>query len=120
MVYPRVYGGTRNLHERSKRHSSVIGSIPACTGEPLVWGLLRRPCGVYPRVYGGTFPIYPRVYGGTPACRLCPDDYWLTIGLSPRVRGNQYVAARLGLYPRVYGGTAVPQGEVYPRVYGGT
>ena len=91
-VYPRVYGGTLFLSffPRSKSGLSPrvrgnrignavrpkrIGSIPACTGEPLRWLHTADINGVYPRVYGGT--LSARISFVAPA------------GLSPRVRGNR-------------------------------
>ena len=68
-VYPRVYGGTinrayallpdnglsprvRGNHGSVLGRSQLLGSIPACTGEPLfVFGRLLE-AQVYPRVYG--------------------------------------------------------------------
>ena len=52
------------------------GSIPACAGEPTVGVALGGIGGVYPRVCGGTGRPY-MASGGR-------------IGLSPRVRGNQW------------------------------
>ena len=131
-VYPRVYGGTRNVrtwpaivaglsprvrgnllhvgHERLVR-----GSIPACTGEPQGRGGGQHNAKVYPRVYGGTIAVSLR---------------WpLAAGLSPRVRGNLVAPGDRG---RVHGSIPACTGEprswirtsmpvtVYPRVYGGT
>ena len=133
-VYPRVYGGTPNgagpstleggLSPRVRGNplswsgvAVCVGSIPACTGEPVLDTDVRLIRWVYPRVYGGT-----RVYNGTREPKQ---------GLSPRVRGNQHGAIsgtrisrsipactgepldrtkrrdRTGVYPRVYGGTVV-------------
>ena len=40
----------------------ALGSIPACTGEPLVtWARLHR-AEVYPRVYGGTSTEFIRLF----------------------------------------------------------
>ena len=137
-VYPRVYGGTR-ASGPSWRHSAglsprvrgnpepqkdelrLLGSIPACTGEPT---LLLNPCKVP--------PVYPRVYGGT----LRFAGAWVVPrGLSPRVRGNQGNGstppnpkrsipactgepgkeksdmALIRVYPRVYGGTSITRVE---------
>ena len=90
-VYPRVCGGTRGSqaheagntglsprvrgnHPHPRRAFLVIGSIPACAGEPLHIG--ARMNGVR---------VYPRVCGGTKRARLRAR---LRRGLSPRVRGN--------------------------------
>ena len=94
-VYPRVYGGTALLislspcsgglspRVRGNRQRRVvqipsIGSIPACTGEP-----------VQPRQRGSVTAVYPRVYGGT---ARAPDGQGAGTGLSPRVRGNRACA----------------------------
>ena len=113
-------------------HVEVVGSIPACAGEPLLFHSLEATMEVYPRVCGGTvdqpkllamWRVYPRVCGGTSGT-----------GLSPRVRGNLLVVSPgiSGLSPRVRGN---PQrielltsnhyavdfvDKVYPRVCGGT
>ncbi len=131
-VYPRVCGGTapgvlnrRGLmglspRVRGNRHdgfaySIILGSIPACAGEPG----RRRPrkplSQVYPRVCGGTGPWRLRLATGR--------------GLSPRVRGNlmSSSSACIGLRsipacagePR-YGQRQQPTPAVYPRVCGGT
>ena len=131
-VYPRVYGGTtlglgcrlsvRGLSPRVRGNrcpacpvTPVSRSIPACTGEPRMGVLLGKCAWVYPRVYGGTTdpPRYPR----------------LTLGLSPRVRGNHMMARRGGYKARsIPACTGEPSATasqwsrtpVYPRVYGGT
>ena len=150
-VYPRVYGGTchlrisiahvRGLSPRVRgnqwsfaSYCPMLGSIPACTGEPWCLGPCLCPATVYPRVYGGTERVRC-------TCR-CPG------GLSPRVRGNQDPArcrapshrsipactgepnhgrvfrVSTGVYPRVYGGTAFHPlsvrrgGGLSPRVRG--
>ena len=116
-VYPRVCGGTttgprcgRSRHGLSPRvrgnpaiwaeNRSGIGSIPACAGEPPCSSPSSRPCGVYPRVCGGTC-----------ARNAAGDAYE---GLSPRVRGNPF-RGRLDctwsrVYPRVCGGTLNSRG----------
>ena len=129
-----------------------VGSIPAWAGEPCTYRRVLSPRGggtiivlnrlvtVYPRVGGGTIVsntippslgVYPRVGGGT-----------LSIGLSPRGRGNPSNGMMPMPYPRVGGGTqlvyssdrSIPAwagepssstrpifvGSVYPRVGGGT
>ena len=90
-VYPRVYGGTEQgdwqqfdadgLSPRVRGNPFAVAvatiglrSIPACTGEPAYLLHQAHPVGVYPRVYGGTFPVQPRQDRAR--------------GLSPRVRGN--------------------------------
>ena len=151
-VYPRVCGGTgRCRHFRSDspplsprvrgnppgtvRNRTVIGSIPACAGEPARWQQPPRRAPVYPRVCGGTsIPqngsqyvtgLSPRVRGNPirltrcasgkrsiPACAGEPHTTARAAsngGLSPRVRGNP-----LRKYHRSH------RSEVYPRVCGGT
>ena len=70
-VYPRVYGGTADSVVKAAFEAGlsprvrgnlmsaalgviVVGSIPACTGEPPVDHALVFAQQVYPRVYGGT------------------------------------------------------------------
>ena len=90
-------------------------SIPACAGEP--------PDGVIQSI---SYMVYPRVCGGTFAenLRLHPS-----IGLSPRVRGNRYVANSHGVHSRSIPAcagepetlvSALLKAQVYPRVCGGT
>ena len=131
---PRVRG---NLHRRVDL-LFLVGSIPACTGEPRVLNLygdavarlsprvrgnpacvypLASVTGVYPRVYGGTAPYWAwKTHGSIPACTGEPGNLFfgftpsVSAGLSPRVRGNHRLASS-------------PVGHrqgVYPRVYGGT
>ena len=96
-VYPRVYGGTGHgefpmqrgyglsprVRGNLQRHAGVrhqYGSIPACTGEPVMVSFLCNVATVYPRVYGGT---------------SCVVSIAVPIrGLSPRVRGNHRCGAR--------------------------
>ena len=151
-VYPRVCGGTcssplrvappTGLSPRVRgnpflalRPCRVVGSIPACAGEPVsstYWTLPRR---VYPRVWGeprcGKWfsrcaGVYPRVCGGTASTRCEPCQQK---GLSPRVRGNRGPTRTRGRRP---GSIPACAGEpdssccacslarVYPRVCGGT
>ncbi len=70
-VYPRMRGGTHlqviqayfgnglSPHARGNQYSSgsgnqVIGSIPACAGEPRPSAVDQRVTRVYPRMRGGT------------------------------------------------------------------
>ena len=129
-VYPRVGGGTfrerngdgqggglsprgrGNLSERA-RADSVLGSIPAWAGEPVVTQSVRRSQRVYPRVGGGT--------------RGWRWQNWPRAGLSPRGRGNPRLAlaklASCRSIPAWAGEPAgnksmPPSGTVYPRVGG--
>ncbi len=131
-VYPRVCGGTglrlraqatqKGLSPRVRGNLAVedevvgvAGSIPACAGEPLELTDIRVTDGVYPRVCGGTnIKIVPVGYG---------------LGLSPRVRGNQYKDRAGRLWTRSIPACAgepclmassLPGAKVYPRVCGGT
>ena len=131
-VYPRVCGGTSsvgpfqmwfcglsprvrgNLQPEGQR-VAVVGSIPACAGEPVIGMVSCVLVGVYPRVCGGTVLGF---------CGLARAE-----GLSPRVRGNRYGWCDDG---RVHGSIPACAGEptrmnpnaafvtVYPRVCGGT
>ena len=131
-VYPRVYGGTISSHHRVTNSMGLsprvrgnhlarvladpgLGSIPACTGEPLALKNRNGRCWVYPRVYGGTI-IEVLVAGASD-------------GLSPRVRGNLFTLqgdrVDVGSIPACTGeprtsNRTSPHGPVYPRVYGGT
>ena len=131
-VYPRVCGGTSEwldigsflfgLSPRVRGNPAARRpgtrrprSIPACAGEPG-----PRPAAL------SRWEVYPRVCGGTHPFRL---DFWLVVGLSPRVRGN-----RLTRDITILEGRSIPAcaGEpsppscpplpcrVYPRVCGGT
>ena len=131
-VYPRVCGGTANARRNVRRvmglsprvrgnhhHASalleVVGSIPACAGEPLLgWSLPHSS------------QVYPRVCGGTSAMMFSNVR---TSGLSPRVRGNpRYIplpAATVRSIPACAGEpvgshATLARYEVYPRVCGGT
>ena len=98
-VYPRVCGGTP---VNSRQDRKMIGSIPACAGEPTTAGsgMSHGWIRVYPRVCGGTCTthrlaqpclagmVYPRVCGGTDVLTSAEGMQWV-IGLSPRVRGNR-------------------------------
>ena len=74
MVYglsPHVRGNLKLLNE----HSSIAGSIPACTGKPKAITSIWQAKAVYPRMYGET------------TVNLVADG--LRRGLSPHVRGNR-------------------------------
>ena len=131
-VYPRVCGGTyraqvtlsirRGLSPRVRGNPAgggygraVVGSIPACAGEP--------PPSI---ACWNASPVYPRVCGGTSSRKMGRRR---RKGLSPRVRGNPLPPKRsstpTGSIPACAGEPAViaprPQRrEVYPRVCGGT
>ncbi len=131
-VYPRVCGGTgfndvgeflaRGLSPRVRgnraatiKTSTDFGSIPACAGEPR-----RRPS----TSLGPS--VYPRVCGGTAKPLIAQT---MSLGLSPRVRGNHMAFSK---HTQV--GRSIPacagepysrddiwrEGPVYPRVCGGT
>ena len=131
-VYPRVCGGTfgdetpiepaAGLSPRVRGNlrvflvgPAVVGSIPACAGEPPTGSSWRWLARVYPRVCGGT------ICGAEPIT--------VTSGLSPRVRGNRPLDRlgvwRIGSIPACAGEpcpepAAFQTGRVYPRVCGGT
>ncbi len=98
-----------------KGRQLVLGSIPACAGEP------RRQ-----RLPQYLFTVYPRVCGGT-TVEGCKSDS--ESGLSPRVRGNppkykdgfkvtRSIPACAGEPPQ--SSTRCLPSPVYPRVCGGT
>ena len=108
---PRVRG---NRHFDQSPHD-LVGSIPACAGEP-----------TKPRCRVRYLKVYPRVCGGTAfTAKTCLTG----IGLSPRVRGNQSFDSHLDevdrSIPACAGEPGLPQiptigQSVYPRVCGGT
>ena len=90
-VYPRVCGGTlrrldiplvwgglsprvRGNQDGRTRVVDLMGSIPACAGEP-----------IFSMELGEEFRVYPRVCGGTKGMNASSPIWG---GLSPRVRGN--------------------------------
>ena len=108
---PRVRGN----HVGAARLGGIVGSIPACAGEPSRQSAQPPTVRVYPRVCGGT------VRAGRPAAG---DG-----GLSPRVRGNRRGWSRrrggAGSIPACAGepppiSTSPRTRAVYPRVCGGT
>ena len=131
-VYPRVCGGTAaskiwpngvgGLSPRVRgnrgcglRLRPVLGSIPACAGEPAPLSAMESAARVYPRVCGGTEVVGEQGIGHE--------------GLSPRVRGNLRARAALRVVRRSIPACAgePPKTErsrtsatVYPRVCGGT
>ena len=131
-VYPRVCGGTpdvdfigrpiyglsprvRGNRGRHRKAGRPPGSIPACAGEPGQTPKGRPTPGVYPRVCGGTHPPLAGME--------------LSVGLSPRVRGNPCRPlarrGRRGSIPACAGEPGTDPGTptlagVYPCVCGGT
>ncbi len=131
-VYPRMHGGTSSLNlevlttrglsphargnrARVRRYGQEYGSIPACTGEPLVFVPCLYVLAVYPRMHGGT------IFAGH---LQRPNE-----GLSPHARGNLEVPVAptlpTGSIPACTGeptGEPVPKWSkgVYPRMHGGT
>ena len=131
-VYPRVCGGTvlqnfdglydRGLSPRVRGNRQTtasfclpLRSIPACAGEP------------YPETsFFRGLPVYPRVCGGTVMLLVASSP---TLGLSPRVRGNQQAnrasVIGVGSIPACAGeptklAYSVSWERVYPRVCEGT
>ena len=99
-VYPRVCGGStyapsslgnacglsprvRGIPLRVIEQKVLVGSIPACAGDPAPYPICPSQATVYPRVCGGSTmrPMMPA---------------WSS-GLSPRVRGIQFLLALDGL-----------------------
>ena len=131
-VYPRAYGGTdlvedavvvcQGLSPRVRGNRAahamgrvMLGSIPACAGEPPLLIATTASSRVYPRAYGGT-------HGAGVGARC-------DVGLSPRVRGNHRRrldhVGRTGSIPARTGEPSLHLqrarwSEVYPRAYGGT
>ncbi len=129
-VYPRVYGEacesraettrTPGLSPRVRGSLAIsvpfyggVGSIPACTGKPMV--AVASP---------SVAPVYPRVYGEASSGQSRTKTI---TGLSPRVRGSLLARAGWctsdGSIPACTGKPDVASGgersiEVYPRVYG--
>ena len=131
-VYPRACGGT--YYARVEHHTDIglsprvrgnrslrcpryprAGSIPARAGEPI---------DVSPPII--VIPVYPRACGGTYYARV---EHHTDTGLSPRVRGNRWIAAvgslPFGSIPARAGEPGRPPprrrpGRVYPRACGGT
>ena len=108
---PRVRGN----RQEGDPEAVLVGSIPACAGEPSRgWARWLQSA------------VYPRVCGGTCAALSAGGNLW---GLSPRVRGN---LRRLPVHPHQHGSIPACAGEpsrargrraairVYPRVCGGT
>ncbi len=105
----------RGNQRRRPRWHAHTGSIPACAGEPSGGVVSDAQHRVYPRVCGGTLPAQP-----------APP---LSVGLSPRVRGNRgglsEVVGKVRSIPACAGepglsGFALHYVAVYPRVCGGT
>ena len=131
-VYPRMYGETgprpagrravrglsphvRGNRRNASKRTSVMGSIPACTGKP-------------PEEYriGEKGEVYPRMYGETPGWY---NPGVTEAGLSPHVRGNPKTKRRArstdGSIPACTGKPEPPAPmpalpRVYPRMYGET
>ena len=95
--------------------AEATGSIPACAGEPRHGRATVPPLRVYPRVCGGT--------------SRSSSLYAFSMGLSPRVRGNQergdWVHLQIRSIPACAGEpphepSILSVIRVYPRVCGGT
>ena len=108
---PPVRGNLR----AQKGNQSIVGSIPACAGEPLVCYSSSSGCQVYPRLCGGT--------------RRWRWGWRFGGGLSPPVRGNRFprggggrcgrsIPACAGEPPM--SAAAMRVTAVYPRLCGGT
>ena len=108
---PRVRGN----HRVVAHLVAAAGSIPACAGEPSCQG-----------GDSGGVAVYPRVCGGTCAGMSVSSS---GLGLSPRVRGNQWPGMRQRPHQRSIpacageprpGSQCSRRERVYPRVCGGT
>ena len=93
----------------------MVGSIPACAGEPAGIGAYHRRHKVYPRLCGGTL--------------LSPGGTTPPTGLSPPVRGNRaarpWTTNQQGSIPACAGEPHINRRRrdwrrVYPRLCGGT
>ena len=130
-VYPRLRGGTQLITGEAKRGGGlsplargnplsmrqscgVVGSIPACAGEPRS-GCRQRFCA----------RVYPRLRGGTVRRKLQRID---DRGLSPLARGNQAALQprhfQIGSIPACAGEpplrrSGAKRSRVYPRLRGG-
>ena len=130
--YPRVRGGTmqaagiieageglspraRGNQRRTDDRGRLVGTIPACAGEPIARYWCACALGDYPRVRGGTTEV--------------SNILRLPRGLSPRARGNRHKASHdsdcMGTIPACAGEPPARwrpsrQRRDYPRVRGGT
>ena len=131
-VYPRACGGTcgialssfvrEGLSPRLRGNRGIAGevghpggSIPAPAGEPPADAAYRKERAVYPRACGGTVQTH----------RVSVAQY----GLSPRLRGNQWLTVKRKIkwrsIPAPAGEPPFSSGQcastkVYPRACGGT
>ena len=107
---PRVRGSRR----AAPKPHGLLGSIPACAGEPAL--IRASTCAIR---------VYPRVCGGA---MFCAQSGVLPEGLSPRVRGSRVMVVApirgRGSIPACAGEPDNPNARqadarVYPRVCGG-
>ena len=113
-VYPRACGGTfwvfagftvqqglsprlRGNHPRRRPEGAPLRSIPAPAGEPNAGS--AAPCGIR---------VYPRACGGT---GQRPRTALVTVGLSPRLRGNPLSRAVPDASGDIPGSIPAPAGE---------
>ena len=125
-VYPRTYGGTRNLRACTIR---LPGLSPHIRGNGMDLGEIRGNRGSIPAHTGerdlqlvrlAERRVYPRTYGGT---RGNHDPAFHPWGLSPHIRGNDKPKGRVNpalLSPHIRGNVIRISTGVYPRTYGGT
>ena len=152
-VYPRACGGTEYFRLAQRERS---GLSPRLRGEPPQMQPAEMPVRVYPRACGGTSlvcrravpswrsipapageprrrpppltpaQVYPRACGGT---RYYVSGLQVSVGLSPRLRGNLLPVHARGPYRgsipapagnRFFEGRQAAVGGFYPRACGGT
>ena len=134
-AYPGLSPRVRGNHQPRLDHRQIMGSIPACAGEPASPARTAWKPRVYPRVCGGTVAISaPNTHspGLSPRVRGNPIDASITThagGSIPACAGEPTSAATSKLLPRSIPACAgepltpllpATPSMVYPRVCGGT
>ena len=132
-AYPRVCGATstawrvtskwKGLSPRVRGNPAALsscakswGPIPACAGQPLSAEALVGRAGAYPRVCGATaisfqgnlrsMGLSPRVRGNQGRQDLSPDRQWPIPACAGQPSMTRWSASRTGAYPRVCGATS--------------
>ena len=100
------------------RDGLLVGSIPACTGQPPSPRRCSHTAAVYPRVYGAAAVRFgaaisvtglsPRVRGSR--CRIVPARCWRRSipACTGQPRSANPLSSAMGVYPRVYGAAVSP------------